>query len=236
MRQAIRSSRAAVSPVDRKDDRAPPWFADCQGRRGKQLSGQFDDFQRTHDASAVGIEDRGGRLRVHLGKQTVHRCDTDVGKLLLGVPGPDKRIGGGKRPVVESACTYSIDPPTMTGVMPVPRSRSMSAGCVLVARDGRRLGDVGDVELMVDDAARSATGGLAVPMSMPRYWAIASTLTIWPPSRSAISRPTDLPLAWARRSRPAQAVSMTHRSCQGSPCPGRPGCDDITRRQNGAPA
>ena len=54
---------------------------------------------------------------------------------------------------------YIIEPPTITGTAPRAAMASTSAAArLLVAGDGRGLGDVEDVELVVRDAARVRRG------------------------------------------------------------------------------
>ena len=57
----------------------------------------------------------------------------------------------------------------MIGTAPARRDGlDVGGGGLLVSGDGRGLGDVEDVELVVRDAAPLGGGSLAVPMSMPR--------------------------------------------------------------------
>ena len=72
--------------------RAGQGEADLDGRAGllegghgggEGLAGDLDDLERTHDAAAVGGQDRGGRGRVEGGQAGVQRGGAQAGKLVF---------------------------------------------------------------------------------------------------------------------------------------------------------
>ena len=138
------------NPMIRVSQRGAP---DGRRRRGERLAGQLHHLQRPHDAPAVGGQDRRRGGRVAAGQLGVQRRDADLGEPGLP-PGPHLRVGGRERPVVEQRLDVEHRAADDDRHRSARRDRlDVGGGGLLVAGDGRGLGDVEHVELVVRDAA-----------------------------------------------------------------------------------
>ena len=149
-----------VVPIQSDDQRVPAGRPDAGCRRGERLAGQLDHLQRPHDPAAVGGQDRRRRGRVAAGQLGVQRGHPDLGELLFPA-GPHLGVGGREGPFVEQRLDVEHRAADDDRQRTAGRDGlDVGGGGLLVARDGRGLGDVEHVELVVRDAAALGDGEL----------------------------------------------------------------------------
>src|ERR1700719_2065972 len=150
-------------PIQSDDHSVPAWRADGRCGRRKRATGQLHDLQGPDDPAPIGGQDRFRRRGVHPRQLAVQLFDADLREPLL----PARGHGGvrrGKSPVVQQRLDVEHGSAGDDGHRAVPEDGvDVRGGAALVVRDGRGLGHVEHVQLMVCDAAPLLGGQLRGP-------------------------------------------------------------------------